>query len=193
MIPLLEWVARLLAQLKPTPSWSDRRLARRCLAGHEDAWQALVEKYQRLVYALALEHGFPGDEAAEIFQQVWLEVLRHLETHAGERSIRRWLVRTTRDVCVERHRRLGPAAGAEQVPHVRPRRIAELERQQSLRESLDRLCPRCRQLIQLLFYSEPALSTHEIAGRLSVSPRTFAQRQRRCLERLHRMLGGSTV
>ena len=37
----------------PDPSWGDRRLVGACLAGDELAWNAMVDKYSQLVFAIA--------------------------------------------------------------------------------------------------------------------------------------------
>ena len=55
-------IARRL--LSPDVTWSDARLVRACLNGHEDAWTTLIAKYKNLIYSIPLKYGATPQDAA---------------------------------------------------------------------------------------------------------------------------------
>jgi RNA polymerase sigma factor (sigma-70 family) len=66
--------------------------------------------------------------------------------------------------------------------------LAELDREQILRVAMDQLPPRCRQVIQLLFFEEPRLSYQAVASRLGLSENSIGFTRERCLNSLRRIL-----
>ena len=90
----------------PHPGWEDQRLVSECLRGSEAAWGALVDKYKNLVYAVALKGGLPPDEAADVFQAVWVDAYEELARLRKKGSVRSWLITITRHKCYHwRHKR----------------------------------------------------------------------------------------
>ena len=37
---------------KPPAAWNDTRLVKACLAGDEEAWSVLIDKYKALIYSI---------------------------------------------------------------------------------------------------------------------------------------------
>lgn len=174
-------------------AWSDERLVRRCLRGEEDAWSALINKYKRLIYSIPIRYRTGPDDAADIFQAVCLDLFEELPRLRKVASLRSWLITVTVRKCLRRKesaaRRGEPdlvfdeeqmAPGAGGVPHF----AEQLEREQMLREATSRLPPRCRELIELLFYREPALPYAEVARRLGLATGSIGFIRGRCLRRL---------
>ena len=64
----------------------------------------------------------------------------------------------------------------------------EVEGEQSLRRAMSELPPRCRQLVRMLFYDEPARSYQEIAKTLGIAVGSIGFIRQRCLERLRKRL-----
>src|SRR5207253_7902824 len=58
---------------------SDRPLIRACLAGDRQAWETLIRRYQRLLYAIPIRCGLSEDDAADVFQTVCVRLLENLE------------------------------------------------------------------------------------------------------------------
>ena len=54
----------------PHRSWPDDRLVAACQDGDGRAWEALIEKYKNLIYAIPFRYGAQPDDAADIFQAV---------------------------------------------------------------------------------------------------------------------------
>ena len=62
----------------PSTGWSNARLVEACLKGDDRSWLILVDRYKNLVYSIALKFGAPHQDAADIFQAVWLELFNEL-------------------------------------------------------------------------------------------------------------------
>ncbi len=196
MIPLLDLAAMLVGDRQPNPAWSDRRLIRACLKGKEAAWQALVDKYKNLVFALAVESGASADEAAELFQAVWIQVHRELPALAKKPSIRAWLISVATRECQrwqqraarDRRRRGNSAAAADRVMTPESPPVDRLEREHLVREALRRLSPRCREVVRKLFFDRPPKPDRDLAAELGISFASFLALRDRCLARLQRLL-----
>src|SRR3954470_1775127 len=74
---------------------SDRSLIRACLAGERQAWETLIRRYQRLLYAIPRRCGLSEDDAADVFQTVCVRLLENLEKLRDEAQLTRWLITTT--------------------------------------------------------------------------------------------------
>ena len=64
--------------LTPTAAWNDRDLVRACLSGNQQAWAAIVEKYKGLVYSVPVRYRMSPQDAADVFQEVWLDLYSEL-------------------------------------------------------------------------------------------------------------------
>jgi DNA-directed RNA polymerase specialized sigma24 family protein len=54
----------------------DRALVEACLGGDSEAWEALILRYQRLIYSIPSRAGFSPVDAADIFQSVCLKLFQ---------------------------------------------------------------------------------------------------------------------
>lgn len=57
---------------------NDAQLVAACRAGDAEAWQALVHRYQRLVYSIPRKAGLDDEACADVFQQVFTRLVEHL-------------------------------------------------------------------------------------------------------------------
>ena len=57
-----------------------------------------------------------------------------------------------------------------------------------VREAIDALPPRCREMIELLFFEQPPLPYAEVARRLNLAPGSIGFIRGRCLKRLKQIL-----
>ncbi|MFY9692037.1 MAG: sigma-70 family RNA polymerase sigma factor, partial [Candidatus Acidiferrales bacterium] len=62
------------------------------------------------------------------------------------------------------------------------------EEEQRIRRVLDDLPPRCRQLMQMLFFEEPPRPYQEVARELGIAPGSIGFIRQRCLDRLRKKL-----
>lgn len=87
------------AKKAPNPAWEDERLVDSCLRGSEEAWGALVDKYKNLVFTVITRYGVSHDDAADLFQAVWLEVHNDLEKLRNRNAVKPWLISIVRNTC----------------------------------------------------------------------------------------------
>jgi RNA polymerase sigma factor (sigma-70 family) len=183
---------------KPDPSWPDHQLVDVCLAGDELAWHALVEKYQRLVFSIARKYGATNEEAADLFQGIWLDAYNDLPKLRKKKSLRSWLISLATHKCYHwkrglRRRNLHEvgavdAADVEARHPVEPDFADDLERDQLVREAVAALPERCREMIRMLFFARPPLPYAEVAERLGLAVGSIGFIRGRCLKKLQTIL-----
>lgn len=183
----------------------DRDLIAACLAGEPAAWETLVTRYQRLVYSIPMKARLSADDAADIFQSVWLKLYEKLGSLRDHEKLSSWLITTTtREVwrVAARNRRDSAPVSAdddeqsnplEQIAATAPLADAEremLEQQQIVREAVESLAERCRNLLTMLFYEKDELSYAEIARRMGMPVPSVGPTRARCLEKMKKLLQG---
>src|SRR5215213_2482773 len=75
---------------------SDLQLVLACRRGDQLAWEKLIRRYQRLIYAIPLRAGLDEDQAAEIFQDVFTTLFQKLNDIEDPERLHAWLVTTAR-------------------------------------------------------------------------------------------------
>jgi RNA polymerase sigma factor (sigma-70 family) len=178
----------------------DLRLIQDCLSGNEQAWSSLIDRYKNLIFSIPVKTGIPTDDATDIFQAVCLDLLTELPRLRHPEALPRWLVQVTFHKCLrwksERLRYSGAPAdaddpadqgggGSEPVPD---ELLFESERSQKIRQIIADLEPRCRQLVEILFFEAPARPYREVAQSLGLAVGSIGAVRERCLKRLRRLL-----
>ena len=189
--------SRLTPRLRgPDRTWSDARLIRYCLNGDERAWSALIEKYKNLIYSIPIKYGASPEDAADIFQSVCVELLSELPRLRKRASFRSWLITVTAHQAFQWKRKTRRRAEDELTPADQERLetdpspdvVEQLQREQVMREAIAELPQRCREMITLLFFSEPQLPYRDVARQLGLAVGSIGFIRGRCLKRLQRML-----
>ena len=185
-----------LNQDTPDASWTNTRLVRAALDGEESAWEALVDKYKNLIYSIPVRWGFSQDDATDVFQSVMADLLSELSRLRDPEALPGWLIQVTSRKCIQlkrEHLRGGNPAeasesilvdGADTPEHL----LYETRREQILRSAVQSAAPRCRELIQMLFFESPARPYPEIAARLGIATGSVGFIRRRCLDHLRSLL-----
>src|SRR5687768_15940332 len=75
---------------------TDEQLVALCRRGEEGAWEALVRRYQRLIYAVPRRAGLDEDAASEVFQEVFTALLESIGSIEQPSRIQAWLVTTAK-------------------------------------------------------------------------------------------------
>jgi RNA polymerase sigma-70 factor, ECF subfamily len=155
----------------PLPSWtdlqevSDRDLVNFCLCGNDDAFAVIVDRYQRLVFSVAVRMVKDQAEAQDIVQIVFLDIFRHLGKYDASRgTLKVWVLQyaysrsITRRHLLERDQfysqmelddlqecdiSIGPPAG---------RGLAPVETARLVEEALAELNERQRHAIDLIYF-----------------------------------------
>ena len=175
---------------------SDEELLRACRRGDEAAWEALVRRYQRLVYAVPRRAGLDEDAAADVFQDVFATLLENVEAIEQPSRLHAWLVTTARRktwLTIKRARRTRPIEGDEEGDEISAiadesllpdEALAQLEEQHLVRAALAELDERCRRLLTMLFCRADAPPYSEIASALGTSEGSIGPTRARCLKKL---------
>jgi RNA polymerase sigma factor (sigma-70 family) len=176
---------------------TDEQLVRGCLEGSQEAWSALIDKYKNLIFSIPIKYGFARDDAREIFQQVCLRLLSELASLRDPNSLAAWLIRVTSHDCFQwsrRQRRNDKMAltysetTMVKDPEPPQELVLQLEREQILREALQQITPRCRELIEMLFFRTPPLPYDEVAKTLRLARGSIGFTRMRCLNQLRARL-----
>lgn len=121
------------------PAREDVDLVRATLAGDQDAFQRLVERYQDRLFALARGYTKRAVEIEDIVQDAFLKAFRRLDTFNHESSFYTWLYRITLNTALDFLKRRGrspvravedPELGAPLAPQEGFAPHARLEREE---------------------------------------------------------------
>jgi RNA polymerase sigma factor (sigma-70 family) len=182
---------------------SDEGLVLACRRGEADAWDMLVNRYQRLIYTIPRRAGLDEDHAAEVFQRTFAKLLENLHRIRQPGSIHAWLVTTARRETLQliREQRveqsfsktenLDSEPRSETIPDDNPlpgERLEHLEDQHLIQKALAALDERSRMLLTLLYYQPNPLSYAEIATVLNIPEGSLGPTRARCLQKLRRLL-----
>jgi len=174
----------------------DAKLIQGCLQGEEASWSALLSKYKNLIFSIPIKYGFSREEAADIFQSVCLDVLHDLANLRDTRALAGWLIRITHHKCLhqlKQNRRfvsnetnpVEPVTPAGEIPE---NRLRELQKEQMLRDAVESLNSRCRQLVEILFFESPPRPYKDVATSLGLATGSIGFIRARCLNKLGQKL-----
>jgi RNA polymerase sigma factor (sigma-70 family) len=169
----------------------DARLVEGCRAGDARAWEALVRRYERLVYAVARTYRLSDEDLGDVFQEVFAALHRGLPRLREPRALCRWLSSTTDRIAraaASRARAVstvsledrGEADGlAADLPSIGSD-LETLEEQAMIRIALASLPERCRRLLTALYYEDPPPSYVELARRFGTPIGSLGPTRARC-------------
>jgi RNA polymerase sigma factor (sigma-70 family) len=180
----------------PDSSWTDEQLVQACLAGDETAWEALIQKYKRLIYAIPYRYGAKAEDAGDIFQLVCLELYSELPRLRKVESLKSWLITVCSRQSMKWRRKQGRHEGEEADLDREedknslggPEWLAAAERAQQVSEAMDRLSEQCRTLVRRLFFEEPPLPYEDLAKELGLATGSIGFTRGRCLEYMRKYL-----
>jgi hypothetical protein len=72
--------------------WKDEDLVEECLRGNAQAWAVIVDKYKAWVYCELIEYKMGLLDAADLFQEVWVELYSDLGRLRAPGDLRAWLM-----------------------------------------------------------------------------------------------------
>jgi RNA polymerase sigma factor (sigma-70 family) len=180
----------------PDAAWEDERLVNACLEGQAAAWEALIQKYKRLIYSVPFRYGATSDDASDIFQAVCVDLYAELPKLRKVGSLRSWLMTVAARQSLKwkqsRQRHAGEDVDLSQesdpLAVAGPEWSAQLERNQIVGEALARLTERCRALIERLFFDDPPKPYDVVARELGLATGSMGLTRSRCLDKLRKAL-----
>jgi RNA polymerase sigma-70 factor (ECF subfamily) len=173
-------------------------LIRRCLAGDQLAWEAIVRQYRRKVFNVAYKFVGKHDEAEDLTQDIFLKIFKSLDTFDRRANFQTWLISVSRNLCIDHYRSVrkeretidrdvdtselsAASPGQSQIAALEQRDRVEL-----LREALASLPKTLRTAVLMRDLQE--LSYHEIASELRLPEGTVKSRINRGRSELARQI-----
>ena len=88
----------------------DKHIVAQARRGELSAFEELVTRYEKRVYAIALRSSGSPEDAADITQEVFLRAWRSMKDFRGDSGFATWLFRITMNQCVDyaRHKQSQP-------------------------------------------------------------------------------------
>ena len=184
---------------------SEADLIARCRRGEPAAWDELFDRHYAAAgrFIFQLSHDFTREDADEICQEVFLSVIKNLNSFHGDSQFQTWLFRIAANKARDyRERQRAAKRGSGQTalslqaedpemglvldpPGNAPtpdENLMSAERMALVREALDRLEAPCREIIELRYFGD--LSYEELSRTLKLNPKTVSSRLSKCLDRL---------
>ena len=173
------------------PETSDSVLVQQALAGNQEAFEALVSRYKKSLFALIYHYVGEYHEAHDVMQQVWLQLYLSLPTLRPHLHIKPWLFTVARNRSLDllRRKRLlsfsevetgneeDKAASLIATPDTSPTPEEFAERhdlQQDIQRAIQALPHKYRSVV-LLYYGDQ-LNFSEIGRALNVPDSTVKSR-----------------
>jgi len=180
-------------------------LIQRCRAGEAPAWDELFDLHYAATgrFIAQLGHDLTREDTGEICQEVFLSVIKNLESFKGQSKLQTWVFRIAVNRTRDYRERLNAAKrGGGQIPvslqaekpeggpvvdppSPAPEPDAALmtaERAALLHQALGELGEPCREIIELRYFGD--LSYEELSAALEMNPKTVSSRLSKCLDRL---------
>ena len=171
---------------------TDAQLVSRCRSGDQEAWNELVERFSRYVFAICVQaFRLPAEDAEDVFQEVFARVYQHLDRLRSDDSIRPWIAQLTRRLCIDRLRssgREGPSELDDLDPGGVDEALAGLDDALTVRASLDAVGDPCREILDRFFCRDESYKA--IGEALDLPSGTIASRISRCLGKLREAMEG---
>ena len=187
-----------LAPPLPTDSPADsvvRDLVARARNGDKQAWDALIERYATLIWAICRRHRLGHADADDVGQSVWLRLVDQLDRVRDPAALPGWIATTTRRECV---RVLSAAQGPhatvypldiESLPDERAgsaeQELMAAERHAALREAFSQLPSGGQQLLALLI-ADPPTPYSDISAQLGIPVGSIGPTRSRYLDKMRR-------
>lgn len=168
--------------------------------GDQDAFGALMTRYEKQVYHQALRLLANSEDAADVTQEVFFKVWRSLPSFQGESALSTWLYRLTDNAAIDLLRREKKRRGNTSLdddaakwdstladPGATPEQALErLELRQAVADGLSRLSVEHRQVLVLREIN--GLSYEEVGAVLGLSAGTVKSRIARARTALAKLL-----
>jgi RNA polymerase sigma factor (sigma-70 family) len=170
---------------------ADADLVARCRKGDQQAWDELVNRFSRYVYAIASRvYRLQDDDAEDVFQDVFTRTWQHLDDLRDDTAVRPWIGTLTRRLCVDRLR-----SSAREIPADAPIEIedtsdelAQIDEALMVHEAMKQLPEHCAEILDRFFARDESYNV--IGEALDLPAGTIASRISRCLRKMRNELEG---
>ncbi len=169
---------------------SDAQLLDSCRGGDHRGWAELVGRHQRFVYSVARSNGLDEQDAGDVLQITFSELLAHLDDIKDPDRLRGWLGTIARRQSWRMREARRASVDLDAVVDLGEldadiERVAVLD---SLMSSLDQLDEPCRSLLERLFLAGGDEAYKSVANDLEMAIGSIGPTRQRCLDRLRELL-----
>lgn len=169
----------------------DRALVGRYLSGDLTAFDTLMLRHERQVYALCLRFVRNHDDALDLTQEVFIKAFENLSSFRGDARFRTWVYRIAVNHCINYTKKnsrqfVEVREGTVTVDPTVHRRLLEDERRAIVQSLLNNLPPRQKAIFVLRMNEN--LSYEEIAAILGRSVSTIKSSVFFALNKLRKMV-----
>lgn len=190
---------------QPVSAAEESELLARCRRGEAAAWDELFDRHYaataRFVFQLGSD--FTREDAEEICQEVFLAVIKNLDSFQGQSQFQTWVFRiaANRARDFREHRQAAKRGGGRQPLSLQAEdaltgltldppadlpapdgQLLRAEQSAQVHQAVARLDAPCREIIELRYFGD--LSYEEISGALNLNAKTVSSRLSKCLDRL---------
>lgn len=173
-------------------------LLERAAGGDRDAWAAIVDRFERLLWSVARSFRYDDATAADVVQTVWLRLAEHCGRIREPDRLASWLATTCRNECLSTARRRkrevtdarisdlveaqdrGQLAGPDERP-------IEQETYREVLRAFVGLPESCQQLLRLLC-TDPPPDYRTISDLIGRPIGSIGPSRQRCLSRLRDLM-----
>ncbi len=184
---------------------TEAELVARCRRGEAEAWDELFDRHYaaagRFVFQLGSD--FSREDVEEICQEVFLSVIRNIQSFQGGSQFQTWLFRIAANKARDyrQHRQAAKRGGGQtplslqaedpdtgltlDPPASAPTpdlMLLNAEQADFVHQALEQVGEPCREIIELRYFGD--LSYDEISRSLDLNPKTVSSRLSKCLDRL---------
>lgn len=165
-------------------------LVRACQAGDALAWSEIVDRYERLVYAIPLKEGLSFDQAADVAQETFAALMTSMHRIRQPERLASWLMTVARRLSWRERSRA--AADRIDIAGIDVLDVGDVSDDwvtvEWVYDSVQGLGEPCRSLVLSLFFDPDEPSYAEIALRLGRPVGSVGPLRARCLDRLRSVL-----
>lgn len=155
--------------------------------------EEIIDRYADMVYRLAVSQAMNRTDADDIFQEVFVRLVRHVKDLQDMEHAKAWLIRVTIN-CTKKHfgqywnKNVFPIEETEEVPK-REEGFAQAEKKidNPVMQAVSKLPPKYRGCVHLFYFEE--LSVKEIAEMTDQTESTVKSQLHRARKMLKEMLG----
>ena len=147
----------------------------------------VIDKYSDMVYKIAFSQTKNKEDSDDIFQKVFLQVVKNTKPFQSEEHLKAWLIRTTLNFC----KKLWASAWNRHTVELNIDIPFEMEEQSDLYTFVLKLPDKYRIVIHLFYYED--MSITQISNALNIKENTIKSHLRRGRDLLKEKLQGDEL
>ena len=164
---------------------------RRCLDGETAAFEQLIERYERVLFRVAVRMLGNAEDARDATQTAFVKAYEQLHRYDPEHRFFSWIYRILSNECLNQRRARRPQVEVDQwlpAPGTPFEALEADERKRRVQAAILELTPAYREVVVLRHFAE--LSYEEVAAALDIPVKTVRSRLHTARQQLGARLFG---